>query len=59
LLLGRLVELGTEGGEGLEVAELGEVNLERSRDGRMALTWAAPPTRDTELPTLMAGRTPE
>ena len=25
----------------------------------MALTWAAPPTRVTELPTLMAGRTPE
>ena len=24
-----------------------------------ALIWAAPPTRDTEMPTLMAGRTPE
>ena len=24
----------------------------------MALTCAAPPTRDTEMPTLMAGRTP-
>ena len=22
------------------------------------LTWAAPPTRDTEMPTLMAGRKP-
>jgi len=21
--------------------------------------WAEPPTRDTEMPTLMAGRTPE
>ena len=26
---------------------------------RMALTCAAPPTRDTEIPTLTAGRTPE
>src|SRR6202000_648775 len=25
----------------------------------MALVWAAPPTRDTDRPTLMAGRTPE
>ena len=25
----------------------------------IALTWAAPPTRDTDRPTLMAGRTPE
>ncbi len=24
----------------------------------MARTWAFPPTRDTEMPTLMAGRTP-
>ena len=24
----------------------------------MALTCAAPPTRETEMPTLMAGRTP-
>ena len=26
---------------------------------RIALIWAALPTRDTELPTLMAGRMPE
>ena len=26
---------------------------------RIALIWAVPPTRDTELPTLIAGRTPE
>ncbi len=25
----------------------------------MAFTWAAPPTRETEFPTLMAGRMPE
>jgi hypothetical protein len=25
----------------------------------IALIWALPPTRDTEMPTLMAGRTPE
>ena len=25
---------------------------------RIALIWAAPPTRDTEMPTLIAGRTP-
>ena len=24
----------------------------------MALVWALPPTRDTEMPTSMAGRTP-
>ena len=26
---------------------------------RMAFTWALPPTRDTEMPTFTAGRTPE
>jgi hypothetical protein len=26
---------------------------------RIGLTCAEPPTRDTEMPTLMAGRTPE
>jgi hypothetical protein len=25
----------------------------------MALTWADPPTRETEFPTLIAGRIPE
>ena len=25
----------------------------------MALIWAAPPTRDTDWPTLMAGRMPD
>ena len=25
----------------------------------MALIWAAPPTRDTEMPTFTAGRMPE
>jgi len=59
LTLGRLVQLRTEGREGLEVAELGEVDLERPATERMALIWAAPPTRDTELPTSIAGRTPE
>ena len=39
-------------------------NWARSRRSRpatdfMALIWADPPTRDTEMPTLMAGRTPE
>ena len=39
-------------------------NWARSRRRRpatdfMALIWADPPTRDTEMPTLMAGRTPE
>ena len=36
----------------------------RSRRNRpatcfMARVWAAPPTRDTDRPTLIAGRTPE
>ena len=26
---------------------------------RIERTWAAPPTRETEIPTLIAGRTPE
>jgi len=26
---------------------------------RMARIWAEPPTRETEMPTLIAGRTPE
>jgi len=26
---------------------------------RIGPIWALPPTRDTEMPTLMAGRTPE
>ncbi len=30
----------------------------RPATARMARGWAAPPTRDTEMPTLMAGRTP-
>ena len=25
----------------------------------IAFVWASPPTRDTEVPTLIAGRTPE
>jgi hypothetical protein len=59
LALGRLVELRTEGGEGLEVAELGQVDLERSRDLLHGLDLGGATDALTELPTLMAGRTPE
>jgi hypothetical protein len=37
-----------------------EARSSRSRPAtlRIALIWALPPTRDTEMPTLIAGRTP-
>jgi hypothetical protein len=53
LVLCRLVELGAELGERLDLAIL------RQATCFIALTCAAPPTRLTELPTLIAGRTPE
>jgi hypothetical protein len=51
------VEVGGEHREGLHGAELGEVELERPATSFMALICAAPPTRDTETPTSIAGRT--
>ena len=53
------VELRTELGECLQLAELGEVDPEGPATRRIARIWAEPPTRDTEVPALMAGRTPE
>ena len=57
--LGFGVEVGAELGEGLEVAVLREVELQPAGDPPHGLIWALPPTRETEIPTLMAGRTPE
>ncbi len=34
-------------------------SFNRPATWRIARTWALPPTRDTETPTLIAGRTPE
>ena len=34
-------------------------SFERADTDFMALIWAAPPTRDTEMPTSTAGRTPD
>jgi hypothetical protein len=46
-------------GERLERAELGEVELERADTAFIALICAAPPTRETETPTSIGGRTLE
>ena len=58
-VLGGRVELGAELGEGLQVAELRELQLEAA--GHLAhgphLGVAAHPA--TEMPTFTAGRTPE
>ena len=54
-----LVELGAELRERLELAVLGEVERRRPATFLIAFVCALPPTRDTEMPTLMAGRTPE
>ena len=34
-------------------------SFRRPATWRIAFTWALPPTRETEMPTLIAGRTPE
>ena len=54
----RRVQVGAERGERLQLAELGEVERSRPATVLIALICAAPPTRETEMPTLMAGRTP-
>jgi hypothetical protein len=55
---GGAVEVGGERGERLELAVLGQVQPEPAGDLLIGLGWRRPPTRDTEVPTLMAGRTP-
>ena len=57
----RLIEVAAELGEGLQFAELCQVEAQGSVPDTffIALTWALPPTRDTEIPAFMAGRTPE
>ena len=57
--LGGAVEVRTELGERLELLVLRLVELQRSGDFFMDLICADPPTRLTEMPTLIAGRTPE
>jgi hypothetical protein len=57
--LRRLVELGAELRERLQLAVLGELELQAAGDLAHRLHLALPPTRETEMPTLIAGRTPE
>ena len=59
LLLRRGVEVGAELREGGHFAVLRQLEAQRSGDLLMALICAMPPTRDTEIPTFTAGRTPE
>ena len=54
----RVEVAGAELGEGRQLAELGQLELQRAGDLFMAVVWAEPPTRDTERPTLIAGRIP-
>ena len=56
LVLGGLVQVGAELGEDGELAVLGEVQPQAAGDLATALVWAAPPTRETERPTSIAGR---
>ena len=73
-LLGGLIEIRAELGEGGDLTVTGELELHGGSDLEetmvrrkclsneptffMALVWAAEPTRETERPTLMAGRIP-
>ena len=58
LPLRRGVEVRRERGERFELAVLREVEAETAGDRLIALICAEPPTRDTEIPALIAGRTP-
>lgn len=55
---GNGVDVATEFGERFELAELGLVDFQRTGYFFIDLIWAFPPTRETEIPTLMAGRMP-
>ena len=58
--LGDRVELGAERGERLELAELGEVELQRAGHALHRLDLRrATDAADTEMPTSTAGRTPD
>ncbi len=57
--LGVGVQIGAELCEGLQLAVLGVDQLQVPATFFMALIWALPPTRDTEIPGLTAGMTPE
>ena len=52
------VQVGGEGANASSVAVLRQVETQRPATFFIALTCAAPPTRETEIPTLIAGRTP-
>ena len=58
LRLRRLVEVGAELREGRQLAVLREVEAQPPATFFIALICAVPPTRDTEMPTFTAGRTP-
>ena len=53
------IELGAELRERLQIAVLGEVELQLAATFFIAFVCALPPTRETEMPTLIAGLTPE
>merc|ERR1712107_315241 len=57
-LLGGGVKIGTELGEGGDLTVLASSSFMEPATCFMDLVWAAEPTRDTERPTLMAGRIP-
>ena len=58
LRLGGLVEIAPELRERRKLPDCASSRRSEPATCRMALTCAEPPTRDTELPTLIAGRTP-
>ena len=57
--LGLRVELRSELREGLQLTVRASSRRRRPATFFIAFVWAFPPTRLTEMPTLMAGRTPE
>ena len=58
LRLRPFVEIAAELREGRQLAVLRQVQTGEPATCRIALICAEPPTRETELPTLIAGRTP-
>ena len=54
----RLVEVGGEQGERLQGPELGQVDAQGAGDLAHGLDLGAAADPETEVPTLMAGRTP-
>ena len=53
------VQFGPELGKGLQLAELRQVEAQRPRHSLHGPHLGGAATRETEMPALMAGRTPE